>query len=325
MEEPITFKNREGKKLFGIVHIPENSPSAGERIGINLLNPGIKYRVAPHRLSMKLARRLCQKGFHVLRFDPSGIGDSDGELPENFPIYDIWGRIQTGLFVPDAIDSNNFFIDKFDINKLILIGNCGGAITSLLASAEDPRVSGLCLVDPPVYLLSSNKSFADTIAEKGEKADWYFSEYIMKMMNLNSWYRLFTLKTNYKALWKVISVKLQKRLKSPTNNARSAYDLETLFKEKKLNRLFFKSFKKFFQGNKPILFVLAGNDPGIEIFQNYFEHHYLKQLWENGRSKKNVDIFLIENANHIYSLTEWKEALLGKILSWLDTHSVEKF
>ena len=55
----IFFKNRNGAKLSGIVHIPEQTLFRGKRIGINLLNPGIKYRVAPNRLNVKLARKLC--------------------------------------------------------------------------------------------------------------------------------------------------------------------------------------------------------------------------------------------------------------------------
>src|SRR5512143_1047295 len=112
MEEPITFLNKNGKRLLGIVHIPEKSRSE-RKIGVNLLNPGIKYRVAPHRLNVKLARELCRKGYYVLRFDPEGIGDSEGKLPDNTPVAEIWGKIQTGFFTQDVITANDFFIEKY--------------------------------------------------------------------------------------------------------------------------------------------------------------------------------------------------------------------
>lgn len=320
IEEPITFKNKKGEKLFGIVHIPENPLLSEKRMGVNLLNPGVKYRVAPHRLNVKLARRLCQKGYYVLRFDPSGIGDSEGELNGNVLVHDIWGNIQAGLFIKDTITANDFFIGNYHLDKLILVGNCGGAITSLLASAEDPSINALCLADPPVYLWSSNKSFSDTIAGRGEKADWYFSEYVMKMMNLNSWYRLFTLKTNYKALWKVILVKLQKQLKSSQRNVKLSENLETLCKEKKLNRLFFKSYEAFVQGNKPILFVLAGNDPGFDTFQNYFQNYYLKNRLEKVGHDNLTEVFVIQESNHIYTGKEWQESLINEVSRWIDNH-----
>ena len=140
MEQAITFNSRKGEKLFGIVHIPEKVMPGDRRVGINLLNPGIKYRVAPNRLNVKIARRLCQKGFYVLRFDPSGIGDSEGDLADGILVADIWEKIQTGLFVPDTIAANTLFVEEYGIEELILMGNCGGAITSLLTAKEDLRV-----------------------------------------------------------------------------------------------------------------------------------------------------------------------------------------
>ena len=89
MEEAVTFENKKGEKIFGIVHIPDLTPFGEKKVGINLLDPGIKYRVAPNRLNIKLARRLCQNGYYVLRFDPAGIGDSEGELPQNVLVPDI--------------------------------------------------------------------------------------------------------------------------------------------------------------------------------------------------------------------------------------------
>src|SRR4030042_6277377 len=118
MEEPVTFKNKNGQKLFGIVHIPEKSFNIEKKIGVNLLNPGIKYRVAPNRLNVKLARRLCQNGYYVLRFDPCGVGDSEGELPNNIQVPDIWEKIQTGLFLEETIEANDFFYHQYNLGKL---------------------------------------------------------------------------------------------------------------------------------------------------------------------------------------------------------------
>jgi len=317
MEEPVVFNNRNGEKLFGIVHVPEPSHPGEKRIGVNLLNPGIKYRVAPNRLNVKLAKQLCQKGYYVLRFDPSGIGDSEGELPENVLIPDIWERIQTGLFVQDTIDANDFFINHYRLNKLILVGNCGGAITSLLTSSKDSRIEGLCLIDIPVNLRTSNMSFADKVAEGGEKVDHFFSAYMVKLLNPTSWYRFFTFKTNYKALWKILSMKFRKHINLSYGDNRLPKNLESLCHERKLNRLFFESFGKFVSRNKHILFVLAGNDLGTEIFQHYFQNDYLKRWKQNERFDELVEIFMVENANHIYTLSEWQESLINKVSSWM--------
>ena len=319
MEEPIAFKNKNGARLFGIVHIPEHTSFRGKRVGVNLLNPGIKYRVAPNRLNVKLARRLCQNGYYVFRFDPAGIGDSEGELPENVLQPDIWEEIQKGLFVKDTIISNDFFTQKCKLDELILIGNCGGAITALFTSAEDVRVNALCLIDIPINLRTSNMSFADKVLEGGGNADWLFYEYKKRFFRPKSLYRVVTLKTNFKALWKILKIKFQKNFTLFHKNENFPKNIEDLYREKNLNSLFFKSFETFISDRKPTLFVLAGNDPGTEIFQHYFQNNYFGVKYQHSNFDELVEVFLVENANHVYTLFEWQETLINKVCTWIGT------
>jgi pimeloyl-ACP methyl ester carboxylesterase len=309
MEKPITFLNKNGKKLFGIVHIPEQKFPQGKRIGINLLNPGIKYRVAPHRLNVKLARRLCNQGYYVLRFDPEGIGDSEGELPDNVLTADIWEKIQKGLFASDISAANDYFIEHYGIDNLILIGNCGGAISALLASERDERTAGLVLIDVPVNLRIASQSFAEKVVPGGVKSNWLFSEYIKRLFRFESWYRFFTLKTNYRALSKTLAMKVKSSLlPTKTNQTR-----ETLYKQFNLNKLFYTAFEKFEKSDKPILFALAGNDKGTEVFEKFF-----LSIYSSIEEKKTIRIFKIKEANHIYTLKEWQESLISEIVWWLN-------
>ena len=319
MEEAITFKNENGEKLFGIVHVPENTTFSGKRVGINLLNPGIKYRVAPNRLNVKIARRLCDNGYYVLRFDPGGIGDSEGELPDGVLVADIWEKIQTGLFVPDTIAANDFFIKNYELNKLILMGSCGGGIISLLTSAEDQSVDALCLIDTPVNLRTASMSFADKIAVGGEKADLLFSEYIKKLLRPQSWYRFITLRTEFRALWKILNMKLRKILPFLHDDDGLSKDIKQLCREANLNRQFFESFEAFYQNGKPTLFVLAEHDKGTEIFRAYFLDIYLKHKGRNIDRDKLIEAFLIKDANHAYTFSESQESLLDKLSNWVHT------
>ncbi len=58
-----------------------------------ILNAGIVHRVGPNRMFVTLARRLAAAGTFVLRFDLSGIGDSetrnDGLAPFDSSLADI--------------------------------------------------------------------------------------------------------------------------------------------------------------------------------------------------------------------------------------------
>ena len=317
MEEPITFVNSEGVKLFGIVHIPDQDQFLGKKIGINLLNPGIKYRVAPNRLNIKIARKLCENGYYVLRFDPAGVGDSEGELPDNVLVSDIWEKIQKALFVQDTMEANKYFVTKYNLDNLVLIGSCGGAITSILTSKTDDYVDGLCLIDVPVNLRTSKMTFADKVVEGSERADWLFSEYNKNLFSLKAWIRFFSFQTNFKALSKVFLMKINKYIKHFYQGKTNKKSIETLCEEKGLNKLFFESFEAFIQQHKSILFIIAENDPGTEVFKRHFRDFLLNENDGHNKYDTLVDLHEIEDANHIYTLVKWQESLIKKICGWL--------
>src|SRR5215204_2692196 len=63
--------------LTGILSEPENGVTPADRPAFILLNSGILHRVGSCRLHVRIARALAAAGFSSLRFDFSGIGDSE--------------------------------------------------------------------------------------------------------------------------------------------------------------------------------------------------------------------------------------------------------
>ena len=126
----------------------------------------------------------------------------------------IWEEIQKGRFVNDTIRANDVFIEKYDLDRIVVGGNCGGAISALIASIHDHRIDGLCLIDVPVNLRLPDMQFADKIADKGELLDFYFSEYLRRALKIENWYRFLTFKTDYLSMLKIIKKKLAGWLKS---------------------------------------------------------------------------------------------------------------
>ena len=96
----VSFANRNGILLRGMLHEPD--PRQARGVCVLLLSPGIKGRVGPHRLYLKIAERLVPMGFHVLRFDFYGLGDSEGEIEEHL-LSDMYNTIQSGRYVDDTI------------------------------------------------------------------------------------------------------------------------------------------------------------------------------------------------------------------------------
>ncbi len=315
MEKPVTFLNNNRERLFGIVHIPEKNVSSKKVVGINLLNPGIKYRVAPNRLNVKIARRLCQNGYHVLRFDPSGIGDSEGALPNDVMLGDIAEIIQTGCFVKDTISSNDFFIKYFGITELVAVGNCGGAVTALLTSENDPRVSRLILIDLPIQFKKATHTFADKIVAGSEISNSLFYGYIKKILSPKAWTRFLTLKTDYRALWKIMKMKSINLIHNTQPNRGISQDIDEFCDERGLNNLLFNAFNKYAENNNRALFIMAGNDKSTDFLQKYFIDEFLTF---NPHMAGGIDTFLIEDANHIYTLYEWQESLINKLCNWMN-------
>ena len=189
MEEVISFRNNSNNELFGILHKPDRDGLVDGKIGINLLNPGLKNRVAPNRLNVKIARKLCELGYYVFRFDPHGIGDSKGEfMGFNEPIMDLWGGIQRGVFVEDTISANEYLYSHEGIKKLILIGQCGAAVTSSIVGSRDHRVDRLILINTPFTLLSSKLELIDLILENRSTKQLFFESkgFMLRMSFLKS-------------------------------------------------------------------------------------------------------------------------------------------
>ncbi|MBB1076112.1 hydrolase 1, exosortase A system-associated [Rhodoferax sp. 4810] len=124
-----------GEALVGIISQPEQ-PSP---LGLVMVVGGPQYRVGSHRQFVLLARCLASAGFPVLRFDHRGLGDSSAERMPFDAIHEDIGV---------AIDTLQRQCPG--VQRVVLWGLCDGASAALLYSGQhrDPRVAGLCLLNP---------------------------------------------------------------------------------------------------------------------------------------------------------------------------------
>jgi pimeloyl-ACP methyl ester carboxylesterase len=113
--------------------------AAPVRPAIIILNTGIVHRVGVGRLATVWARRLASAGHCVLRFDLSGIGDSERRDDTLSPADGAMADVR------DAVD---WLQSARAIQRVILIGICSGADLALLYARSDSRVGGLVIIDP---------------------------------------------------------------------------------------------------------------------------------------------------------------------------------
>jgi pimeloyl-ACP methyl ester carboxylesterase len=126
--------------LVGIIARP-SSPPPVEKAAVVILNTGIVHRVGHHRMYVSLSRKLAGAGHVVLRFDLSGIGDSE-QRNDNLSTID--------SSLADMREALDFLAATGQASHFVLIGLCSGADHAVLYAPTDPRVAGLVLMDPTI-------------------------------------------------------------------------------------------------------------------------------------------------------------------------------
>jgi len=135
-ERPVEFRVL-GERARGVAHLPRDVEPGVPAVA--MLAAGDSCRSS--LFYVPLARALARDGWPVLRFDPRGIGDSDGDLG-CATVAEAFRKIQLGHFVPDCLAAVDFMERELGRGTSVLTGLCGGAITAVYASARDPRVVG---------------------------------------------------------------------------------------------------------------------------------------------------------------------------------------
>lgn len=128
--------------LVGILTDPAPGSQAADKPAFLMLNSGILHRVGSCRLHVRLARALSAEGFTCLRFDYSGVGDSEQ-------------RRDTLSFQEGAVQETREAMDYLrkakGAQRFVLMGLCSGADMAHETAVVDDRVVGLMLLDGWAY------------------------------------------------------------------------------------------------------------------------------------------------------------------------------
>ena len=124
-------------QLFGLHHAPD--PEAARGTGVILCNPLGYEAMCAHRTYRHLAERLAAAGFHALRFDYHGTGDSSGDDDEP-------DRARAGLESIDA--AVEALKAAASVQAVALVGLRFGATLAAVAAAGRRDVQSLVLWAP---------------------------------------------------------------------------------------------------------------------------------------------------------------------------------
>lgn len=135
MIKKISFKNKEGLMLRGLVHVPKNFDTAVIFChGFPSSSKGYTSR--------RIGSALEKAGFLVLRFNFSHTPPSEGEFE----------RKLMSKEVSDIRFAVDYLCKNFKFKRLILIGHSTGAIDVSLYAKSDKRIDGIILTGAVSHL-----------------------------------------------------------------------------------------------------------------------------------------------------------------------------
>lgn len=132
--QPLLFGRREAP-LYGVYHPPGESRRDA---GVVLCYPFGQEYMRSHRAFRQLAKLLTRAGYHVLRFDFTGTGDSSGEMD----------GVEAADWLRDVGDAVEELRETAGITRVSLVGFRLGALFAAAHACARDDIAQLVIWDP---------------------------------------------------------------------------------------------------------------------------------------------------------------------------------
>jgi pimeloyl-ACP methyl ester carboxylesterase len=255
-----------------------------------ILNAGIVHRIGPNRMFVKLGRRLAARGWDVLRFDHSGIGDTPARA-------DTLAHQQSAPL--EAREAMNWLARERGVTRFVLLGLCSGAVTAFRVGAEDPRVAGVALLNGRGF--DGSEAWNAHVLNKGW-ARWYLRGAIF---SADSWKRVLTGRIRYGRLAAVLWRQVKGKFKPPEQvgevAGRLAGQMQTIVD----------------RGARALL-VFSENDHAIDYFAAMLGGRAAAMRKSGALTERTV-----AGADHTFTLLAHQEQMMREVEAWLDTLAAE--
>jgi hypothetical protein len=166
------------------------------------------------------------------------------------------------------------------------------------------RVVGLFGLGIPVILDGSEVDPVNHMTEG--QAGKLRSSYYGKLLDIRSWKRFFSLKSDFRVIWRVLKPGVSKPVvKSIEGNGVEVSNL---------NPLFPPAFQKMIFSSRKLLLIFSDMD------RLYWE--YDEKFWQSHKDMykgkmEYIDVRVLKNANHILSFPESQKEMLNWTCDWL--------
>lgn len=193
-EEAVLFGNR--RSLVGVVTDPPETAQDYHLPAIILLNAGIVHHVGPNRLSVKIARHLAALGYVVLRFDFSGIGDSQAR-EDHLPF--------AQSAVSETQEAMHYMRAARGAERFVLVGLCSGADIAFQTAGCNACIVGVVLLNAQGYRLGADEAVRTYILHRRDTR-YYWQ---VALRNPTSWLKACMGKVDYRSILHVLGGQLR--------------------------------------------------------------------------------------------------------------------
>lgn len=156
-------------RLHGILCEPEPGLKIASAPAVLTWNVGLHHHVGPHRFFVDLTRSLARQGFTSLRFDLSGLGDSEVSRDDARPDFE--------RAVSDVRDAMDALRKQRRFEGFVPVGFCSGVDAAHTLGVTERDISGI------VYLEGY-----------GYRTRGFYARYPRRFLDRNRWERLLRLK-----------------------------------------------------------------------------------------------------------------------------------
>jgi uncharacterized protein len=269
-----------GEQLVGVACLP----AVPRETGVIVVVGGPQYRAGSHRLFVHVARRLAAEGYASLRFDCRGMGDSGGAQRRFDELSDDIGA---------AIGALQRELPA--VKQVVLWGLCDAASAALLYlddTAHDPRVAGLCLLNPWVR---SEATLAQT------RVKHYYLE---RLKDRAFWQKLLSGRVARSAVAEVgASLRMAFRPRPATTG-----QAELSFQQRMA--------RAWAAGRGPLMLVLSGRDYTAKEFLQACSSD---PAWRGALGRGGLNRVDIDSADHTFSALPDSEVLEQRCVEWMNS------
>ncbi|MFZ6656355.1 alpha/beta fold hydrolase [Undibacterium sp. TJN19] len=279
--------------MFGIVSRAEHA-DVRQYPTVILCNIGANHHVGNHRLYVTLARTLASQGFHVLRFDKSGIGYSKA-TPDGLE-----NDVHAESGVDDVSSAMHFMQARYHSPSFVLAGLCSGAYLSYLTAIRDSRVSGLVLMNQLTYRWREGDSI-DARRKNSIKSTHY---YLHALAKLDTWKRLFSGRVGFRQ----IAGNMLRRI---VRRVQTQWQLLTthLIRSNLLLGRVARSFRTMEERGTELLLIYDASDTAVDVMTEQLGRH-ARLLGDSER----IHLEIFSGADHTFT-PRWAQTALAKLIS----------